>query len=97
MADTSTNEETRTLSPGALVATFASVITGVLITQLLVPITKAHTPQWLWITDHCPKSDFACGSPQLGLFIPAAIATLMIGIPFLTGYIVATTDHEEVN
>lgn len=70
----------------------ASVLIGVVLTQLLVPITRTHSPQWLWITDHCPKSEFACGSPQVGLFIPATIATVMIGVPFLAGYFVANAE-----
>jgi len=89
MAQQATETPEESASTLTIVATIGSLLVGVTISQLLVPVTKAHTPNWLWVVDHCPQSDFACGSPQIGFIIPATIATLMISVVFWWGYSVA--------
>lgn len=42
----------------------------------VTPVIKARTPKWMWIIDHCPSSEYACGSPAAGALLVALLALL---------------------
>lgn len=92
MASTTTEDVDDENDQTGVVAMIAVGIIGVVLTQLLVPATKAVTPRWMWVIDHCPSSEMACGSPAIGYLIPGAIASVVVIAVFWAGYKFGATE-----